>query len=169
MKRNGRKGLPAAGGVAVFLRNAASGRFSSMEAIRMADESDIQFKTQEEVGYRALALSALSYRLSADSLLHTDAEKRVRAAEVLAQVHKWIASHGIDAHLSTLERNTIAQPLGQIADDAFSTLIWRGQALAVLLWALQKINPMPTYAEAVSAAMLQPILQLGQPIAGFLK
>ncbi len=132
----------------------------------MTDDND--FKTVTEVAYRALALIALTIRVTADSLARTDPDQNDRWNVVVAKVRSWVAEQGIDPHLSAVERAAIAQPLGRIDDDTLFDLSWRLQALVALLWALHQIEPMPTYAESYAADALQPLLPFGQPVADFL-
>jgi hypothetical protein len=130
-------------------------------------EEEMRFKTQEEVAYRALALTALTYRVSADSFTRTNPEKNPRLHEVLNQLRGWVSSHGIEVHLSPIERKALAQPLGKIDDDTLFDLSWRVQALVALLWALGKVDPMPTYCESYAANAL-PLMSLGSPVEEFL-
>jgi hypothetical protein len=138
----------------------------------MTDEDDsddeMRFKTQEEVAYRALALIALTYRVTVDSLARTDPQKNARWSEILDQLRSWVRSQGIEQHLSGTERDALAQQLGQIEEDILFDLSWRLQALIAVLWALNKIESMPTYAESHSADALQPLLPFGRPIEEFL-
>jgi hypothetical protein len=131
-------------------------------------DDDMRCKTQEEVAYRALALIALTYRVTLDSLARTDSEKNARWSEILDQLRSWVRGQGIDPYLSAVERHALGQPLNEIDDDTLFALSWRLQALVAILWALHKIEPMPTYAESYSADALQPLLPFGQPIEGFL-
>jgi hypothetical protein len=134
----------------------------------MTDDDELPFKTQEEVGRRALALIALTYRVTTDSLVRTDPDKSGRWAEILDQLRGWVANQGIEPHLSPAERDALAQPLGKIADDTLFELSWRLQALVAVLWALHKIEPMPTYAESYSADALHPLMPFGRPVSEFL-
>jgi hypothetical protein len=137
----------------------------------MADDDDVdgemRFKTQEEVAYRALALIALTYRVSTDSLARTDPEKNGRWNEILTQLRGWVSDQGIEAHLSPIESKAVAQPLGRIDDDTLFDLSWRLQALVAVLWALRKVEPMPTYAESCAADAL-PLMPFARPIEEFL-
>jgi hypothetical protein len=111
-----------------------------------------------------LALIALTYRVTVDSLARTDPQKNARWSEILDQLRSWVRSQGIEQHLSGTERDALAQQLGQIEEDILFDLSWRLQALIAVLWALNKIESMPTYAESHSADALQPLLPFGRPI-----
>jgi hypothetical protein len=132
------------------------------------DDDDARFKTQAEVAYRALALIALTYRVTTDSLVRTDPDKRGRWEEILDQLRGWVTRQGIDPHLSPTERDALGQPLGKIDDDTLFGLSWRLQALVAVLWALHKIDPMPTYAESYPADALHPLMPFGRPVTEFL-
>jgi hypothetical protein len=137
----------------------------------MTDEEideESRFKTPQEVAHRALALVALTYRVTTDSLARTDPEQAARWHDVLERLRRWVASEGIDAHLSPVERDALARPLGQIDDDALSDLSWRLQALVAVLWALHKVEPMPSYAESYPADALHPLMPFGRPASEFL-
>jgi hypothetical protein len=138
----------------------------------MADDNDfddeMRFKTQDEVAWRALALVALTYRVSVDSLARTDPQKKSRWNEILTQLRAWVSEQGIDTRLSPTERDALAQPLGKIDDDTLFDLSWRLQALVAVLWALNVVEPMPTYAESYAADELQPRLPFGRPVDEFL-
>jgi hypothetical protein len=138
----------------------------------MADDGDfddeMRFKTQEEVAWRALALVALTYRVSMDSLARPDPHRKSRWNEILTQVRHWVSEQGIEPHLSPSEREALAQPLGQIDDDTLFDLSWRLQALVAVLWALNAVEPMPSYGESYPADALQPLLPFGRPVDEFL-
>jgi hypothetical protein len=132
------------------------------------DDDDLCFRTTEEVANRALALIALTYRVTTDSLVRTDPDKIGRWLEILDQLRGWVLSQRIDAYLTPAERAAMAQPLGKIDDDTLFGLSWRLQALVAILWALHKIDPMPTYAESYSADALHPLMPFGRPVSEFL-
>ncbi len=134
----------------------------------MVQDDDLCLRTTEEVAKRALALIALTYRVTTDSLVRTDPDKKGRWLEVLAQLRGWIITEHIDAWLTPAERAAMAQPLGEIDDDTLFGLSWRLQALVAILWALHKIDPMPTYAESYSADELHPLMPFGRPVGEFL-
>jgi hypothetical protein len=131
-------------------------------------DDQMRFKTQEEVAGRALALVALTYRVSMDSLARTDPHKKSRWIEIHTQLRAWVSAQAIEPHLSPTEREALAQPLGQIDDDTLFDLSWRLQALVAVLWALNVVEPMPSYAESYPADALQPLLPFGRPVAEFL-
>jgi Domain of unknown function (DUF4272) len=138
----------------------------------MADDDDLddemRFKTQEEVAWRALALVALTYRVSMDSLARTDPHQKSRWDEILTQLRDWVSQQGIEPHLSPTEREALNQRLGRIDDDTLFDLSWRLQALVAVLWALNGVEPMPSYAESYPADALQPLLPFGRPVGEFL-
>jgi hypothetical protein len=132
------------------------------------DDDEPRFKAQQEVAYRALALTALTYRVTIDTLARTDSDKVSRWNEILDQLLGWVKSQGIQAHLSPAECDALDQPLGRIDDDTLFGLSWRLQALVAVLWALHLIEPMPSYAESYPADALHPLLPFGRPVAEFL-
>jgi hypothetical protein len=138
----------------------------------MADDDnaddEMRFKTTEEVAWRALALVALTYRVSMDSLARTDPHKTSRWNELLTQLRRWVSGQGIEAYLSPTEREVLAQALGQIDDDTLFDFSWRLQALVAVLWALNVIEPMPSCTESYAADALQPLLPFGRPVGEFL-
>jgi hypothetical protein len=132
----------------------------------MTEADELQFKTTEDVAYRALALVALAYRMGADASFH--AKKNVpRAKQSLEQVRAWISAEGIDVHLTDAERRTIARPLGELEDAVLDYCLWRIQALAAILWALRKIDSKASYDESVDFTTLLPLVPFGQPISEF--
>lgn len=83
------------------------------------------------VARRALALSALTCRSQLEP--HAgDAEARA----IHDGVRGWIVATGVDAELEPDELALVNTPLGQLAREAAALAGWRGEAAAVLAWAL---------------------------------
>jgi len=86
-------------------------------------------RTAEEVAMRALALSSvIACAKGASREQHSD----------------WLKSEGLWSELSPSEKNFLSAPATR---EETINMTWRLECLAVLLWAIQKLDSLPSLAE----------------------
>jgi hypothetical protein len=111
------------------------------------DFDDIEFSppTAERVAARALVLAAMVFRSSLEA--STDDPEAEAARDDLVA---WLASAGIGAELEDHERAFIGASLGSLDRQSTINASWRGEAMAVLAWALGRAA-LPPYDTIVDS------------------
>lgn len=117
------------------------------EAGRPSDVDDFEIDAEppspERIAARALALTAVTAR----AILEQDAavpEAKKTYNDLLA----WVKDIGIDDEFEEDEREAVHRPLGKLGDRMQIDTTWRLEGLAVLAWALGKIE-MPPHDQLV--------------------
>jgi hypothetical protein len=103
-----------------------------------------------EIADRVQCLTGLLTRAQVEEQLATGADVG-QWATVLDKLASWMERESLADKLTDDERALLTRPVGSWPDDAVVGASWRIEALAVLLWAMSRLDPLPAlWAPAVA-------------------
>ncbi len=112
-----------------------------------ADEGDQPTPPDpDRVARRAVALTGVVARAVIEREVKFGGASDEDAARMHARLLGWLREVGIEDELEPAEQDVIARPPGQLQDQEFVNAMWRVEGLAVLAWALGRLD-LPRYDE----------------------
>ena len=124
---------------------------------------------------RALCLAALWHRTRIETMRsrriaphESNVADLKRTSQRLAdELNDWLKSEQLWDALSDSERTVLSRPAGGITRQELIHGSWRTEALAVVLWALNRVEGLPTYDTLADPEMSLEQIPLNQDVRGF--
>lgn len=140
--------------------------------------SQLRIQDARAVAYRALCIGALLKRgeleLSVQELADWSVFDGVRdhflkqQHTVNDQLHQWLMDEKIAPHLSETERQLLGRPLGAWSERTLLTVEWRTEALGMMLWALNRMELIPSYDTQFELENILAPLDIFEPTIDFI-
>ncbi|NLC58393.1 MAG: DUF4272 domain-containing protein [Armatimonadetes bacterium] len=127
---------------------------------------------EHQVAFRALCLGAVIARGEFEAFLEDEPEATPeRLQQLITRLGQWLATEGVQPHLSAAERLLLQAPLGKWTQPERRSVSWRIEALGVLLWALTFVDRLLPYDTEFDDVEVMETLGLYRfaPIDGFLE
>jgi hypothetical protein len=145
------------------------GKQRSRKSTSAVREDQPVLPSQEEVAFRALALLGLLCRTQAEYELHRDPSGRQGWSNMLKRLSQWLKAEGILPYQSAVEKKALGRPLGRWTEGRAFEMTWRTEALAALLWALNKLPTMPSYEKRVDSQHVFGHTPVLEPVGDWLR
>lgn len=117
----------------------------------MCDDELQPWPALTEICDRIQALSALLYRTQLEMPIHSQDDVQ----QWYGDLNKWIERDNLIAHFSNSESELIAANLGGWTESQVFETVWRFEALLPLLWAIKRIDEMPSWEQPVGAQVME--------------
>jgi hypothetical protein len=140
--------------------------------------SQLRIQNARAVAYRALCLGALlkrgEFELELQNLDEWSLFDAVREnvlnkhQSINRQLLQWLDEEAISSHLSESEKFLLNKPLGTWTERILITVGWRIEALGTMLWALQRIDSLPSYDSQFEPENLLEAIDLLNPTIDFI-
>jgi hypothetical protein len=140
--------------------------------------SQLRIQNARAVAYRALCLGALlkrgEFELELQNLDEWSVFDSVRQnilqqhQSLNEQLMQWLDEEGIHRHLSESEQFLLNKTLGTWTERTLITVGWRIEALGTMLWALQRLDSLPSYDNQFEPAEILEPLDLLNPTIDFI-
>lgn len=140
--------------------------------------SQLRIQDSRTVAYRALCLGALLKRSEWELAVQNSDERFIfdgvrnhvlqKYQQFNADLLQWLSTEKIMPHLSKSERRILKQPFGTWSERTLMCIGWRLEALGILLWALKRVDTIPTYDDPFIAEEMIESLDLLNPTIDFI-
>ncbi len=121
------------------------------------DEYELTPPPQDRVIRRAFVLAAIACRASLEN-----APKDPEAIEIHAELQQWLVEEDLRQEFEAAEWAKVVAPLGTLKERERIDMSWRSEGLAVLAWALQRVE-LESYDQAVEGAAVAETIGFLQP------
>jgi hypothetical protein len=123
-----------------------------------------------EVADRALVLYALVRRATIEFALGEFGPDPIRFAQAeraRLETDRWLERESLTGALTDPERGLFEAQSGSWPNEAVIDGMWRREALAVLLWAVERIDHLPVFGVEVDAASLDEVITAAGSVSSF--
>jgi hypothetical protein len=123
-----------------------------------------------EVADRALVLYAYVRRATIEFALGEfghDPLRLAQAERARRETERWLERESLAGALTEQERLLFAAPSGSWPNEAVTDGMWKREALAVVLWAVERVDHLPPFGVEVDAGSLDDAITLAGSVSSF--
>jgi Domain of unknown function (DUF4272) len=126
--------------------------------------------TATEVADRALVLYAFTRRGTIELVVSEsggDLSRIAQAERARTETDHWLERESVLAAVTDVERRLLDAPSGSWPEAAIADAMWRKESLGVLLWALEHIEVLPSYADELVQQTLDDVITRYGSVSSF--
>jgi hypothetical protein len=126
--------------------------------------------TAVEVADRALVLYAYARRATIEYALGEfghDPQRLAQAEAARTETDRWLERESLTGALTARERELFATSSGTWSNQAVTDGMWRREALAVLLWAIGRLDALPPFGEEADPGVLDEAITSPGSVSSF--
>jgi hypothetical protein len=123
-----------------------------------------------EVTDRALVIYAFARRASIEYALGEfghEPQRIAQAERARLETERWLERESLTGALSEVEQRLLDAPSGTWPNQAVTDGMWRRESLAVLLWALQRVETLPAFGQEADPASLDEAITSAGSVSSF--